>query len=121
MTAQVVAQISLARSGVQSMIEAQVTLNSQGALCLAGIMDYRSGPSLRQAGQSLIRQATGTEPLIIDCAAIQKSSSVGIALVLAFMRDAKAKGRAVSIVNLPEDMRHIAEVSGLLELLPIAA
>lgn len=103
------------------MIEAEVTLNSQGTLCLAGTIDYRSGPTLRQTGQALIRQASGTDPLVIDCAAIQKSSSVGIALVLAFMRDAKAKNRSVSIVNLPEDMRHIAEVSGLLELLPIAA
>jgi len=53
---------------------------------------------------------------VLDCSAVEKSSSVGLALLLAFMRDGQAQGKAVSIRALPEDMREIAEVSGVTEI-----
>ncbi|MNW21305.1 hypothetical protein D3C71_2221450 [compost metagenome] len=52
---------------------------------------------------------------------MEKTSSVGLALLLAFMRDAEAAGKAVVFRGLPEDMRQIAEVSELTELLPAEA
>lgn len=103
------------------MSDGQVSLGANGELCLSGLIDYRNGPALRQAGQALIGQLAAATAVVIDCTAVEKSSSVGIALLLAFMRDAAAQKRTVSITNLPEDMRHIAEVSGLLEILPLAA
>ncbi len=51
---------------------------------------------------------------------MEKSSSVGLSLLLAFTRDARDSGHELSISGLPEDMRQIAQVSGLLELLPLA-
>jgi phospholipid transport system transporter-binding protein len=57
--------------------------------------------------------------LLLDCAAVEKSSSVGVSLLLAFMRDASAAGKTLTMRGLPSDMRQIAEVSGLTELLPI--
>ena len=57
--------------------------------------------------------------LSLDCSAVEKSSSVGLALLLAFVRDARKAGRELSISALPADMREIAQVSGLLELLPL--
>ena len=45
----------------------------------------------------------------------------GLALLLAFMRDARKAGRELTISALPDDMREIAQVSGLLELLPLQA
>ena len=55
--------------------------------------------------------------VVLDCAGVEKSSSVGLSLLLAFIRDAAAAGKAVSIRALPDDMREIAQVSGLTELL----
>lgn len=104
------------------MIEAQVTLDAAtGVLSLSGEINYRNGPALRQSGLALIRKASTEVPLVVDCGGVDKSSSVGIALLLSFMRDAKARGISLSITNLPEDMRHIAEVSSLLDILPLAA
>ena len=54
---------------------------------------------------------------VLDCSAVTKSSSVGLSLLLCFMRDAEAAKKPVSIRAMPEDMREIAEVSGLTELL----
>lgn len=91
-----------------------------GELVLAGVLDYRSGPQLREDGRQLIASSTAAA-LVLDCAAVEKSSSVGLALLLAFMRDAQAAGKTLSVRALPEDMRQIAEVSGLTELLPLQA
>ncbi|MGN7739140.1 STAS domain-containing protein [Pseudomonas sp. 22526] len=98
------------------MSESAVRLGEAGELLISGVLDYRSGPGLRKQGQALIGSSTAAE-LVLDCSAVEKSSSVGLSLLLAFMRDAAAAGKAVSIRALPEDMREIAEVSGLTELL----
>ncbi|AZD64849.1 STAS domain-containing protein [Pseudomonas chlororaphis] len=98
------------------MSESAVRLGEAGELLISGVLDYRSGPGLRKQGQALIASSTA-KALVLDCSAVEKSSSVGLSLLLAFMRDAAAAGKAVSIRALPEDMREIAEVSGLTELL----
>lgn len=85
-------------------------------LLLSGILDYRTGPDLRKEGQALIKSSKATS-LVIDCSAVKKSSSVGLSLLLCFMRDAQAAGKVVSIRAMPEDMREIAQVSELTELL----
>ncbi|WP_395609126.1 lipid asymmetry maintenance protein MlaB [Pseudomonas sp. B22129] len=98
------------------MTESAVRLGDAGELFLSGVLDYRSGPDLRKQGQALI-SASNAPALVLDCSAVTKSSSVGLSLLLCFMRDAQAINKPVSIRALPEDMREIAEVSGLTELL----
>lgn len=100
------------------MSEAQVALAPSGALCLSGVLDHQAGRDLRQAGRRLIAQGART-PLQVDCAGVEKSSSVGVALLLAYLRDAARYQRRVELLNLPADMREIARVSGVLSLLPL--
>ena len=95
-----------------------VTLED-GVLRIQGVLDYRSGPLLRKQGQELIRSAKA-DHLEVNCAAVEKSSSVGLALLLAFMRDAEQGGKTVKLTHLPLDMQKIAEVCGLTEILNIA-
>ncbi|WP_339545731.1 STAS domain-containing protein [Pseudomonas sp. RA_35y_Pfl2_P32] len=98
------------------MSESAVRLGEAGELLLSGVLDYRSGPGLRKQGQALIK-SSAAPAMVLDCAGVEKSSSVGLSLLLAFIRDATAAGKAVSIRALPDDMREIAQVSGLTELL----
>jgi phospholipid transport system transporter-binding protein len=100
--------------------QASITESAAGQLQLSGVLDYSTGPLLREQGARLIA-GSGTKSLTLDCSAVEKSSSVGLALLLAFMRDARKAGRELSISALPDDMRKIAQVSGLLELLPLQA
>lgn len=86
-------------------------------LCLAGVLDSRTGPGLREQGRGLIRNSQAGA-LRLDLSAVEKSSSVGLALLLAFQRDAEAAGKTLQLLGLPADMRQIAEVCQLLELLP---
>ncbi|RON10358.1 anti-anti-sigma factor [Pseudomonas brassicacearum] len=98
------------------MSESAVSMGEAGELMLSGVLDYRTGPDLRKQGQALIKSSTAPA-LVLDCSGVQKSSSVGLSLLLCFMRDAQAAGKALSIRALPEDMREIAQVSELTELL----
>jgi phospholipid transport system transporter-binding protein len=98
--------------------QASITERAAGLLQLAGVLDYSTGPKLREQGARLIA-ASSAARLALDCSAVEKSSSVGLALLLAFIRDARKAGRELSIIALPADMRDIAQVSGLLELLPL--
>ncbi|MBT9571845.1 STAS domain-containing protein [Pseudomonas umsongensis] len=98
------------------MSEAAVQMGDAGELRLSGVLDYRTGPQLREQGQALIK-ASKAAAVVVDCSAVEKSSSVGLSLLLCFMRDAQAAGKALSIRGMPEDMREIAQVSELTELL----
>ncbi|ANC01979.1 MULTISPECIES: STAS domain-containing protein [Pseudomonas] len=98
------------------MSEADMTMTEPGVLRLAGVLDYRSGPALRKQGKALIA-ASREQRLVLDCSAVSKSSSVGLSLLLAFMRDAQAAGKAWEVRGMPADMREIAEVYDLDEVL----
>jgi phospholipid transport system transporter-binding protein len=91
-------------------------MDEAGELKLSGVLDYRTGPDLRKQGQALIKSSKAAA-LVVDCSAVEKSSSVGLSLLLCYMRDAQAAGKALSIRGMPEDMREIAQVSELTELL----
>ena len=99
------------------MSKAAIVEQSSGLFQLSGVLDYLSGPLLREQGGRLIAASQATS-CVIDCAAVDKSSSVGLSLLLAFMRDAQAAGKSLVVRNMPEDMHEIASVSGLLEVLP---
>ncbi|OZY51262.1 STAS domain-containing protein [Pseudomonas lundensis] len=98
------------------MSEGAVTLAGESELRLSGVLDYQTGPRLRKEGQVLIKKALA-KSLVVDCSAVTKSSSVGLSLLLCFIRDAQALNKPLSIRAMPEDMREIAQVSGLTELL----
>lgn len=102
------------------MSETAIRQGAGGELLLSGVLDYRSGPALREQGRQLIA-ASAASALVLDCAAVEKSSSVGLSLLLAFMRDVRAAGKSLKVRGLPQDMQGIARVSGLHELLDLPA
>lgn len=101
------------------MSQASIREAVPGELHLEGVLDYRSCPALREEGGRLIA-AGSAAAWIVDCSAVEKSSSVGLALLLALLRDALALHKDLTLRGLPEDMRQIAEVCNLTELLPLA-
>lgn len=100
------------------MSQAAIVEQAPGVLALSGVLDYRSGPALREQGARLIK-AGSTSAWVLDCAGVEKSSSVGLSLLLAFTRDARAAGKALEIRALPRDMLEIAKVSELDDVLPL--
>jgi len=87
-----------------------------GVLRLEGVLDYRSGPALRKLGKALIAACREAQ-MVLDCSAVQRSTSVGLSLLLAFMRDAQASRKGCLVRGMPDYMREIAEVYDLDEVL----
>ena len=102
------------------MSDTAIRSGAAGELVLSGVLDYRSGPALREAGRRLIETSPAAE-LVLDCGAVEKSSSVGLSLLLAYLRDARKADKRLSVRAMPQDMREIAKVSGLHELLDLTA
>ncbi|MGE6793352.1 phospholipid transport system transporter-binding protein [Pseudomonas guineae] len=100
------------------MSQASISEASSGVFSLVGVLDYQSAPALRVEGARLLK-ASQADAYVLDCGGVEKSSSVGVSLLLAFMRDASAAGKKMSVRSLPKDMHEIAGVCGLLEILPL--
>ncbi|MCJ1884941.1 STAS domain-containing protein [Pseudomonas sp. LA21] len=100
------------------MSQGSVTQRADGELALAGVLDYSTGPALRTQGGCLIA-ASKASAVRLDCSAVERSSSVGLSLLLSFTRDARKAGKTLQIVGMPKDMQEIAKVGGLLEILPL--
>ncbi|MDY7220418.1 STAS domain-containing protein [Denitrificimonas sp. JX-1] len=100
------------------MSQATISMDDQGVIQISGILDHNNGGPLREQGQRLIQNSRASK-VQINCAGVTKSSSVGLALLLAFMRDCQSEGKAVELIQLPEDMRKIAQVCGLSDILGI--
>lgn len=85
-------------------------------LSISGVLDFESVLDLDAQGEQWF---AGAAPLQceLDLAAVTYSSSVGIALVLGWMRAAQRAGRTLAIKNIPSDMLALAKVGGLEELL----
>ncbi|KAF1061335.1 MAG: putative anti-sigma factor antagonist [Pseudomonas citronellolis] len=102
------------------MSETRISEVAAGEFRLEGVLDYRSGPALRKQGAALIAASQASQ-LVVDCAAVEKSSSVGLSLLLSYTRDAQKAGKALVIRGLPQDMRDIAKVSDLDDILSLQA
>ena len=57
--------------------------------------------------------------LDIDLAGVSRADSAGLALLIAWMRQAKQDEKSISFRHLPAQMLAIAEASGLDEMLPL--
>jgi len=89
---------------------------AEGELKLAGTLDYRTGAQLRRQGQALVGQVPGNQ-VLVDCSGVEKASSVGVSLLLALSRDARAQGKGFKVRALPQELCQIAEVCGIAGLL----
>lgn len=85
---------------------------SGGTLSISGVLDFESVVEVDAQGQQWL---AGSAPpqCEVDLAAVTYCSSVGIALVLGWMRAAQKVAKTLSIKNIPADMLALVSVSGL--------
>jgi phospholipid transport system transporter-binding protein len=57
----------------------------------------------------------------VDLGEVTEMDSSLLAAMLAWLRDARARGRALAFTNIPESLRTIARLYGVDGLLPLAA
>ncbi len=93
------------------MTRAALAINGN-RLSISGVLDFESVLDLDAKGQEWVAAAAPAN-CEIDLADVTYSSSVGIALVLGWMRAAQKAGKALSVKNVPADMLALVRVSGL--------
>lgn len=88
---------------------------SEDRLVIRSAMTFSQAVALRDA----VVGALDRDGLTIDLGQVQDSDSTALSLMLEWQRGAKARGWAVRYANLPPNLRSLAEVYGVLELLSL--
>jgi phospholipid transport system transporter-binding protein len=65
-------------------------------------------------------EAIGAGARSVDLGAVSELDSSALALLLAWLREAKRSGRDLAFTNLPQGLTTIARLYGVAELLPAA-
>lgn len=85
---------------------------------LSGNLDFDSVPKLLGESASLFK-ADGEEAIHVDLAAVSQVNSGGVALLLQWLRDAKAAKREIHYQNAPEQLRALAKFGGVADILSL--
>lgn len=96
-----------------------VTVLSPGKLALTGAVDVDTAFELEQAGMALIDGQVSAE-WVVDMSEIERADSAALALMLSWIRDAAVKQVALTFTGLPDDLRALAGVCCMGELLPLS-
>lgn len=85
-------------------------------IAVEGDMLVPDALALRAAGEALLPKLTS--PVTVDLAAVAGVGSVGVSVLLCWMRLAEKLGKSLIFVNMPDRMYDVSRVSGLDEVLP---
>lgn len=100
------------------MTAAQIEQVSPGQFLLKGELNMRTVSGVYAAAQLLL--AGARDKVTMDLAAVSRSDSAGVALLIAWLGLAQQQGFEMNFRNLPAQMLQIARVSELEPLLPIS-
>ena len=88
----------------------------EGRIVLSGPLTLANVAQVLEEGRRHLADGAA----IVDLAEVSELDSSALALLLAWMREAKAAGRAIAFANLPESLQTIARLYGVQDLLPAA-
>ena len=77
--------------------------------------------ALAAAGVLKVQIASQTGAVVIDASALTQFDSSALAVLLASRREAIAAGKAFSVSGLPVQLRQLANLYGVNELIPATA
>jgi phospholipid transport system transporter-binding protein len=87
-----------------------------GRIVVTGELTFATARDARQLG-TLVLESSRAERLVIDCAAVTRADSAGLAVLLDWLAWARRKSRVIELQNLPPSLvaiARISEVDGLL-------
>jgi phospholipid transport system transporter-binding protein len=85
-------------------------------IVLSGPVTLANVAQVLEEGRRHLAEGAAT----VDLAEVSELDSSALALLLAWLREAKAAGRALAFTNLPESLQTIARLYGVQDLLPAA-
>ena len=88
----------------------------QGRLEVSGGMTLDVAARLLAEGNAQV----GSRDLVVDLSAVDAVDSSALAVIFGWVRQAKQKGHALMVANPPAQLMSLAELYGVVELLPLA-
>ena len=89
---------------------------TSGRVVVAGELTFGTAREARQVG-ILVLESSRAERLVVDCAAVSRADSAGLAVLLDWLAWGRRRSRPLALQNLPASLiaiARISEVDGLL-------
>ena len=87
---------------------------------VSGLMTITASSALLLAGREVIEGAAGGSMQRFDLSAVTEVDSAGLAVLFAWLRDAKSRNVELTFCNLPKSLDSLAAVYDVVALLPKA-
>lgn len=100
------------------MSETAIQQQDDHSYLIRGELNMQTVPDMLKQAEPIL--ADGREELVFDLQGISRTDSAGLALLVEWMQAAGQQQTRITFRNLPTQLRDIARVSGLEELLPLA-
>ena len=100
-------------------MQAKIIEQSQGIYAIEGELNMQTVPAASIELRNLLPKTEG-ETFTLDLTSVTRSDSAGVALLVDIMQLAKAAKLTLLFSNLPQQMKDIAGIRGLLDILPIS-
>jgi phospholipid transport system transporter-binding protein len=98
--------------------QASVNLEAHGSeLELVGELRFATVTQVLESGRRAIAGVAGARA-VLDLSRVTRSDSAGLALVVDWLRTARARGLELELRAVPPQLAEIAGISGLSELIP---
>ena len=89
---------------------------TSGRVVVTGELTFGTASEARQVG-ILVLESSRAERIVVDCAAVTRADSAGLAVLLDWLAWGRRRSRPLSLQNLPASLvaiARISEVDGLL-------
>jgi phospholipid transport system transporter-binding protein len=99
----------------------KIIKKQQALYAIEGELNMQTVPDVSKQMDRLMRElASETGNVTFDLTSISRADSAGVAFMVDAMQLAKSEKLTLLFSNLPQQMKDIAGISGLLDILPIS-
>ena len=82
----------------------------EGRVIVSGELSFATAREARQTGL-LVLEGSRADRIVIDCAAVTRADSAGLAVLLDWLAWGRRKSRPIDLQNLPASLVAIARIS----------
>ena len=101
---------------VQQRSRVSISEPTSGRVVVTGELTFGTAREARQIG-ILVLESSRAERIVVDCAAVSRADSAGLAVLLDWLAWGRRRSKPLSLQNLPASLiaiARISEVDGLL-------
>ncbi len=105
-------------SNVSSLPRCSVVRVSDAELAISGDMVFATANELRSEGQKLLSGMHNE--ITVDLSQVSRVGSVGLSVLMCWLRMAQVLGKSMRFVNAPDGMMDVSRVSSLEQVIPFS-